>query len=1157
MGLQAIVPTRFEERETSLRLFQMAVLAFIVIASLVAVNAQVTTGNVRGVVKDPTGAIIQAAKVTIRNNKTNVMLAAQTTGQGEYQFNDLLPGEYTLVVEAPGFKKLTLNDVRVELNQTTDVPAHLQIGGANEFIEISAGGTELVDTTTTTLSKGFNERQVVELAQTNAGGAIGGGVNNLALLAPNVSSSGGVGVGTGGAVGGQRPRNNNFIVDGVDNNDKSITGPQIYVSPETVQEFSLLANQFSAEFGRTNGGQFITVTKSGTNEYHGTGYGYFQNRYLNALDNSVIRQGATRDPNPGDGQFFMPRSDFGRFGGNVGGPILKNRFFFFGSYERIQTADAIPPPSLNAPTAAGLATISGLPGISATNFNIFKQFVPVAATNNAGSIDMCAVVPNDGACPTGSSLSVPVGTIAPPSPNFSVNKNWVINLDFTQSERTQHRGRFIYNNFDQIDTGSLLPQFFVLTPAQNRLFSYTLTHTFTEKLTNETRLAYRRSVQNFPVPEGFTYPGLDTFPNIGIQGLNDLNIGPNGNFPQFGFENNYQLVNNTTYLLGNHSLKFGVDFRNIISPQSFVQRERGDYQYSSLDYFLRDLSPDILGERTVGASPYYGNQKLFYPFVQDDWRIRPNVTLNLGLNYSYQSVPTGAKLQSLNAISSVPGFIEFRDPKAQKANFAPKIGIAWSPNFSSSFLGRLFGTAGQSSIRAGFSMGYDYIFDNLYILALPPQANQTIDTNLSAFTPNFLADGGIPNTPTGGITDPATAREVTGAYIPDQQVPYALTYTLGIQRQFARDWSVEVRYLGTKGVHLLTQNRINRMARVTPQMPGLPTLSSRPSQAQIDAMPLTLSQLLARPSVVPEYEAAGFTSADPDSIPNLVGFLSNGNSTYHAFSAQVNRRFARGFQATAAYTWSHLLDDTTAEVFSTVLSPRRVQDFQNLTAEKADSALDHRHRFAFSALYELPYFKSGSRLKRALLGGFNFSGTLSFESGVKATALSDQDSNLNGDAAGDRTIRNLNGVRGTGSPVDPLLKTCPGLDEDGECILSPAERTVGYVARNPNAEYIQAGRGTVATSGRNTLQLPGINNLDLSIFKNFALTETKKLQFSVGFYNFFNHPQYIPGSPNSVIPVDNTAVGGVNSVASDSFNKPDEIFTSKSRIVQMALRFNF
>ncbi|MGH9939014.1 MAG: carboxypeptidase regulatory-like domain-containing protein, partial [Blastocatellia bacterium] len=730
-----------------------------------AATAQTTTGKVRGIVQDPTGAIVAGAKVTVTSKSTNVSQATQSTGQGEYQFNDLLPGDYRLTVEAASFKTLNLTNVRVELNQTTDLPTQLQIGQTSESVEISAGGVELVDTATATLSKGFNERQAVDLAQTGFGGAFGGGVNNLALIAPNVVSSGGVGVGTGGAVGGQRPRNNNFVVDGVDNNDKSVTGPQLYVSPETVSEFSLLSNHFSAEFGRTNGGQFITVTRSGTNEIHGAGYGFFQNRFLNALDNSQKVAGAIRERAPGKEDDFLPRSDFGRFGGNAGGPILKNRLFYFGSFERIQTGNAASPGGLTAPTQAGLSAIRALPGVSSTNLGILTQHVPVAPANDAGTVRMCAVVPAGGLCPNNNYVNIPIGRINFAAPNYTVNKNWVANIDFAQSARTQHRGRFIYNDFAAIDIGANLSQFYVLIPIENRLFSYTLLHTFSTKVTNETRLAYRRSTDNRTVPKSISFPGLDAFPNIGLRDL-AVDIGPNPNYPQFDTENNYQLVNNTTWLLGAHSLKFGVDFRNIISPQLFTQRERGDYQYNQTDFFLRDLSPDFLGERTVGAARYYGNQKLFFPFIQDDWRVRPNLTLNLGLNYSYQSIPRGAKKQSLNAIASAPGLIEFREPKAQKANFAPKLGVAWSPNFGSGLFGRVFGASGQSSIRAGFSLGYDYIFDNLYVLAAPPQANQTVDTDVNAFTPRFLANGGISNNPV-AITNPAAARAATSAFIPD------------------------------------------------------------------------------------------------------------------------------------------------------------------------------------------------------------------------------------------------------------------------------------------------------------------------------------------------------------------------------------------------------
>ncbi|MEP6743344.1 MAG: carboxypeptidase regulatory-like domain-containing protein [bacterium] len=1149
--------------QTSRKLTRFFAAIIFALGCVFVAQAQVTTGTMRGTVTDPNGAVVQNAKVTITKKSTNNSNTTQTTGTGQFEFNNLLVGDdYTVTVEAPNFKTLTLTEVRVNLNQVTDLPAQLTVGAVGETVVVTSGGTELVDTTTTNLSKSFSERQVVELAQTNVGGAFGGGVNNLALIAPNVSSSGGVGVGSGGSVGGQRPRNNNFMIDGVDNNDKSVTGPAVYVSPEVVQEFSLLQNQFSAEFARSTGGQFITVTKSGTNDYHGTGYGFIRNRFLNALDARQIADGFVRERNV-PGTQFLPRFDFFRGGANLGGPVLlpkfgeggpstwsgKNKLFFFTSYERLQVGFGAAPAGITALTAGALATVAATPGVSATNLGVYRQFVPVAAVNNSGLINFCSVQPDaNGQCPAGV-LQLPVGTIElPPQPQFNKQNNFVLNLDFTQSSKTQHHAR--YNWTDNYGVGLAgLPIFNEPVPNKQRLFSYTLLHTFTSNLTNETRLAYRRTDTSFPVTTKFRFPGLTdtTFPNIGLLDLG-VDIGPNGNYPQTGIENNYQVVDNVSYLLGNHSFKFGGDFRQVISPQTFTQRSRGDYQYSESQFFFYDVTPDNTAQRSVGDAVYYGTQKILYGFVQDDWRIRPNLTLNLGVSYSYQEPPKGTQLQALNAIANVPGLIEFHAPIAQKRNFGPKVGFAWSPEYKEGLLGRVFGNGGRSSLRAGFSMAYDYIFDNLYILSLPPQAQQTIDTTGPPYTPNYLANGGIPNVLIPAADDAASARAGTSAFIDDQQVPYSLTWTGSFQRQFGQNWVFEARYLGTRGVHLLTQNRINRQNKVGGGFSGLPTFFSRPSQAELDALTLTLTDINARSNFVPRYFNAGFTN--PGSI---VGFLSNGNSSYHGASAQLIRRFNNGFLLTAAYTWSHLIDDTTAEVNTTVLSPRRVEDFQNLRADRADSALDHRHRFVTSFIYELPFFKKSNGLTRTLLGGFNFAGTYTAESGERATVLSGIDSNLNGDAAADRTIRNPAGVRGTGSTVTALSNT--------------AGQIVGYLADNPNAEYIRAGLGALSNSARNTMPLPGINNLDFSIFKNFRIGETRRIQLRADLFNAFNHPQYIPGSPNDIQPVTTTAVGQVNTVTGANlslanpglatFNHADRVFPSNPRVIQLALRFDF
>jgi hypothetical protein len=1130
-------------------------------------HGQATTGSVRGTVTDQNGAVVSGAKVTLTRKSTGGTQTNQTSTSGQFEFTNILPADdYGVSVEAPGFKNVSLTDVRVSVNQSTDLPVQLSPGQVTETVTVTAGGVELVDTTSANLSKAFSSRQVVELAQTTAGPAGSpAGVNNLALLAPNVTSSGGVGVGTGGSVGGQRPRNNNFMVDGVDNNDKSVTGPQSYISPEEVAEFTLLQNQFSAEFARSNGGNFLTVTKSGTNDFHGTGYGFFRNRYLNALDTIQKNAGVTRDKSSGD--LFMPRSDYFRGGFNIGGPfplfhfgegmppaftLARDKVFFFTSYERIQTGSAASAGGIVAPTAAGFSIINSTPGLSATNRGVFNEFVPIAPVADIQQANCLTASEHPENCVTVGGVAIPLGSVSFPAPNFFKQNHAVINFDYLQSSATQHHVRFTFTNGADIDNIPNLPVFFTPIPSKQRLFSYTLIHNFSDRLINETRGAFRRSSQNFPVAN-ITFPGLDVFPNLTFDDLG-LNIGPDPNAPQFGIENNYQLVDNLTWLSGKHTLKFGGDFRWIISPQSFSQRVRGDYEYLSIEQFLRDLSPDAFGERNAGNNIYYGNQKVLFAFAQDDFRVRPNLTLNLGVSYSYQQVPLGARTsQVLNSISSVPGVLEFNEPKAQTKNFAPKFGFAWSPDYKEGLLGRIFGSGGKSSIRAGFSMGYDYIFDNLYILSNPPQLQQTNDVDTTQPpTPNFLANGGLPDTPV-AITDPAVARANTGAWIPDQEVPYSLTWTGSYQRQLGSDWSMELRYVGTRGIHLLSQNRINRQAKVAPEdgRPGLPTFFSAPTQAQLNALSLTLDDINARSSYVPRFANAGFNGA------SVVAFLSNGNSTYHGGSAQVTKRLTRGFQMTGAYTFSHLIDDTTAEVFSTVLSPRRVEDFQNLRRERANSALDHRHRFVASWIYELPFFAKSTGFARTFLSGFQLAGTYTYETGERITIRSGNDANLNGDNAGDRAIFNPNGTEGIGSSVTPLCRVVNPCTTDDDGNITGT--IVGYLADNPNARYIQTGAGAQSNIGRNTFLLPPINNVDFSILKNFRIGETKAIQIRADFFNVFNHPQYVPGSVNSVDPVGTTGLTTLNQVTplTTDFLNPSAVLSSNPRVIQLAARFNF
>jgi hypothetical protein len=280
----------------------------------------------------------------------------------------------------------------------------------------------------------------------------------------------------------------------------------------------------------------------------------------------------------------------------------------------------------------------------------------------------------------------------------------------------------------------------------------------------------------------------------------------------------------------------------------------------------------------------------------------------------------------------------------------------------------------------------------------------------------------------------------------------------------------------------------------------------------------------------------------------------------------VNRRFTNGLQFQAAWTWSHTIDNSTADFFSTLLTPRRAQDFQNMPAEKSNSALDRRHRITVQAIYDVPWFKhSGSFLKNSL-GNFEITPTYTFETGEQASVQSALDSNLNGDSAGDRAIFNPGGVSGTGSGVTNLCKTglpvghlCNG---DPDPLFDPSPWVVGYLANNPNAQYITAGYGARANASRNTIQMRPINNWDLSIVKRLTFAERYKFEVGGQFMNLFNHPQFIGGYINTVNPIANalgTAPAVRNYLTPDAanFNNPQATFPSNARTMQVFMKFSF
>ena len=1137
----------------------------VVLAFASAAFGQTTSGDLVGTVKDPSGASVSNASVTVTNEDTAVATSIKAGSSGEFRAANLLPGKYDIVVNSTGFQAYTLHGVLVELNKTSTANVTLSVG-ATTTVEVSAQAGAVLDTTSTNLTQTFSNVELTDLPSTSSGGSTGFGVLNASLLSPGVASSGGIGIGVGPSIGGQRPRNNNFTIEGIDNNNKAVTGPLIYFPNDAVENFTLITNQFSPEFGHSSGGQFNTTVLSGTNKFHGRLYEYFQNRNLNA-------ESGTQGGKPA----INPRYDNNRYGAQIGGPILRDKLFFFANFER-NSIGQNPAIFSCVPTAAGKATLTSLGGpygLNANNLAQYLQYTPAATITGAGgagidaSADQSCGNQTTGAqfltvnsATPGASTNIPLGnyesTAAAPS-DFDV---LTTSIDYTITPKDSFRGRYLYNRLTATDTaanGIPFPIFFTPEPFRFHLVALSEFHSFTPNLTNEFRVGFNRYANTLGAGN-FSYPGLDQFPNLVFVDQGSVNLGPDSNAPQFTIQNLYQVVDNVSYVKGKHTITFGFDGRKYISPQGFTQRARGDYEWNNLSEFLQDLSPTSFGERSTGSLTYYGDQTALYGFVNDTWRLNPKVTLNGGLRYEFTSVPTGERAQALNSAASVPGLINFNAPQPATKSFAPRFGINFAPD-------------DKTSVRAGFGLAYDVLFDNLGTLSFPPQYSSTNDVNTNAApTPNFLAGGGLPpgkgglaqfctkgtgpGTSLPCVQDLAAQRAATSAYIPNQVVPYAETYTLTIQRTFATNYTAEVGYIGTRGIHLPTQSQINVQPRVNAAN-QVPTFLTGGTSVISPVTANTLGKIQALSNIVPAFAnvpGGGFTS-------KITSYQPYSGSNYNALVANVTRTFTGGLQTNLSYTWSKTMDDATAEVFATTLTPRRPQNSQDVAADYSRSALDRTHRISLEAVYDLQLYKhSNSFVLKNVVGNWTVAPIYTYESPEYATALSGANSNQNGDSTAiDRTIINPNGVKNTSSKVTVQRATnLYSLCDPGTQVTTCTNDIVGYVANDPTAYYIQAGAGTLPNASRNTVTTRPINNFDVSAYKRLTFHERYSFEFGAQAYNVLNHAQYTPGTVNNINTTSNiTTYINFQTVGNAFFGQPGKVFLNNGRTMQLSGKLYF
>ncbi|MDE1154586.1 MAG: TonB-dependent receptor [Acidobacteriaceae bacterium] len=1121
--------------------------------------AQTNSGDIVGTVKDASGALIPNASVTVVSETTNIHFAAKTNSAGEYRIPNLLPASYDVRIEAPGFLAYVQRGVLVQVGKSSSAFAVLTVG-ANSTVEVDVDAPSVLDTTSQNLTTTFGQQELGILPTATSGyGAL-----NASLLAPNVASPGGIGIGTGPSVGGQRPRNNNYTIEGIDDNSKSVTGPILLVPNDATGDFTLVANQFSPEFGHSSGGQFNTNILSGSNHFHGRLYEYFDNRDLNALSGVA------------GGKSDNSRYDYNRYGGQLGGPIFRNKLFFFTNFER-STLGQAQNYFLCTPTAAGRTTLQGLNyGMRAENLNTYLGLTPAANVNGGAQIDAsedlaCFDQDSGGQSITvtdsngiGKAVQIPMGMAHMTPSNFANTDQTTTSVDYTPNSTDSFRFRYMYFTEGAVDTTASIPVFQGDIPLREHLASFGWFHNFTPNLINEVRIGFNREYQDFPV-SGPGFPGLDSFPNLIFYDA-DIDIGPDDNAPQSNIQNFYQLVDNLSYTKGHHTLKFGFDGRKYIAPQNFVQRQRGDYEWYQADDYLHDNAPTYFGERSAGASNYAGDQTAFYGYFNDTWRATSKLTLNYGLRYEFTSVPSGQRQQSENALASVAGVISFGAPQPQYTNFAPRIGLAYAPD-------------DKTSIRAGFGMAYDVLFDNLGLLSLPPQFSQTHDVGSGAIcsnntvcpdygSPNFLANGGLPSALT-PLTDATTAREETAAYIPNQTLPYSENWNLTIERVFLKNYTATIQYLGTRGVHLPLQDQLNVQARAnagnaltTYTGLALQTDDDSGEQYAIAASSRNLAAIYANSNIISAYANNNFNS-------KITSYQPYGGSNYNGLGLNLTRRFINGLQLNFSYTYSRAMDDSTAEVAASDLTQRRPQDSQNIHAEYSRSALDRPQRLTLEAVWLEPFFKHSNWALRNTLGNWEISPIYTYESPEYVTPTSNINSNGNGDAGSiSRTYYNANGVKGTGSKVVPVFSSTPS----SSCVASmnafattAAVRAscygsvVGWQAVNPNAQYIVSGLGTLPTAQRNTMPGRPINNWTMSAGKRISFTDRYSFEFQAQAFNLFNHAQYVPGDVDGIGAT--STYGAASSTylnpGNTAFNNPEKVWTNHARNLQLTAKFNF
>ncbi len=1095
------------------------VLVFVMLACL-SLSAQQITGSIRGTVTDPMGAIVQGATVTAQQSETGLSRTVVTDRNGNYVVLELPVGHYRLQVAAKGFHEYVQDGISLNVNETASVSAHLAVGSEIEVVQVNADA-DLIEPGVTAMGKVVGERELEDLPLN------GRNFSQLGLLQPGVvpitpglvEAGGGLRDGQPYSVNGQRPESNNFLIDGADNFN-GVDGGYVLKPPvDAISEFLIITHNASAEFGDALGSTTNIVTRSGTNQFHGAVWEFLRNDAVDARNYFQTTPLPLRQ---------------NQFGATIGGPIRKDKTFFFGYYEGFRNEQ-------------GVTALTTVPSLQERAGN-FAELCPEGFSHgfcNNPANQLFNVLAN---APYPNNQLPSINPISQnllqyfPAPNAGTNlysASGVINNDTNQfgikidqylSPHDNLNFRYSFNQLSELNPlspqGASVPGFPVGEGQRAQNFVAQETHVFTPTLVGVLRFSFLRNkflygqseVHTTPESLGFQYspslPVAEGPPFIQISGY--TNIGNPITGPRNTYENLFDYSGSMSWARGRHEFKFGggYQYQQINVTQGIATN--GFFVFAPFpvtDAFASFLSGEpVVFLQGLGNFTRHirGNELNFY--AQDTYKVSARFTLNFGLRYelpmpytelhNLQSMFIPGR-QSVVMPDAPRGLLYPGDPgvpagliQTDKTGFAPRIGIAWDPRGD-----------GQLLVTAAYGIFYEpYYTGQGGPLQTPISAPPYLATPQVSL-PNFADPyNGTPPV-AGSFSTPLTNLTLA----PNMTLPYSQDWDLNVQHSFGRDFLFEIGYVGTKGTHLPRFIEGNPAVFV----PGY-----------VDGQPISNSGNANQRRLY-----SGCTLADSPSsciFSSMGEIASIANSSYNALEMSLQKRFSHGVSFLASYTWSKSIDD--ASSFNMTGSAAKpvagendlAQNPFDLAAERGLSMFDARHRFVFSYTWDLPFWVNGHEWYKQALGGWQLSGIVTLMSGTPFTVFDSNDVSAQGSAPE---------ITGFSAQRPNLV----GNPNNGPHSVSAWLNASAFQQLDPVLDA-----GEFGTAGRNIAIGPGYMDWDFGMLKNIKVAESMSLQFRAELFNILNHPNFrLPDSD----------------ISSPTFN---QILAARDpRQVQFALKFLF